>query len=122
MDCVEAKTTGERREVKMAEPSNTSTTISRRSTRLFIGEQDSVKVGNAVQPERESRHTSEEKELDRLHKARKPQQKKVAPTSSIGSPIIIPLVDFGKDLGIFPSTLEDIDDQGTLSLPRNIML
>lgn len=95
----------------MAEATNTTTTISRRSTRFFIGEQDAMEAGIAGQTEREPRHGSEEQE--RPQKAQKPQRNVPSTTSTEGP--IIPLVDFGKDLcGMFPTTVEDIDDHGTL--------
>lgn len=96
----------------MAE-ATTSTKISRRSTRLFIAEQDAMEAGIAGQIERESRQGSEEREQERLQKAQKPQ-KRDATTNNNEAPMI-PLVDFGKDLcGIFPSTAEDMVDHGML--------
>ena len=94
----------------MAEANSTS--IWRRSTRLFIGEQDAMEAGIAGQMERDSRHVSEEKEQEKPQKAQKSHQK-VATTNTIETPMI-PLVDFGRDLcGIFPLTAEDMDDHGT---------
>ena len=91
----------------------TGTTISRRSTRLFIVAQYDVEAGLAGQVERESRQGSEGKEQEKLQKALKPQ-KKVATANNKEAPMV-PLVDFGRDLcGIFPSTAEDMIDHGKL--------
>ena len=95
-----------KKEVKMAD-AKTSTTISRRSTRLFLEEQEAMEADM----ERELRLVSEQKEQEKSQKPSQPQ-KRTPPTNSIETPII-PLVDFGKDLcGIFPSTLEDMNDHG----------
>jgi hypothetical protein len=110
MNGVELITIIEKKEIRMAE-TKTSTTISRRSARLFLGEQEATEAGIPGQMERELRLVSEEKEQERSQKPMKPQ-KRTPPTSSIETPII-PLVDFGKDLcGILPSTLEDMNDHG----------
>lgn len=93
----------------------TSTTISRRSTRIFLEQQDSMEVGAAGHMEHESRHGSEEKEQERPQRAQKPQLKVPCP-NSIEAPMI-PLVDFGTDLcGVFPSTAGDMEDHIARSL------
>jgi tyrosine-protein phosphatase SIW14 len=115
MGCVETITIIERKEVEMAEATS-STTISRRSTRLFLGQQDSMEAGIAGHMECESRHGSEEKEQERPQRAQKPQLKVPCP-NSIEAPMI-PSVEFGRDLcGVFPSTAEDMDDNGMLQCP-----
>ena len=82
--------------------------ISRRSTRLFLGEQEAMEAGIIGQVERESMQFSEEKEQER---SQKPPMS-WPPENSIKVPTI-PLVDFGTDLsGIFPSTLEAMSDHG----------
>jgi tyrosine-protein phosphatase SIW14 len=97
----------------------TGTTISRRSTRLFIEEQDGMEAGTAGNIERESRQASEEKEQERYQKAQKPQ-KKVTTPDNIEAPMT-PLVDFGRDLcGLFPSTAEDMVDHGMALLQRSL--
>jgi hypothetical protein len=112
MSYIETITTIERTEANMAE-ATTRTTISRRPARPFMGEQGLRETGIDGQMERESQHPSEEKEQERSQKAPKPQ-KRPPSTNNIEAPII-PLVDFGKDFyGIFPSTLEDMDDHGML--------
>ncbi|KAG0651994.1 tyrosine-phosphatase [Hyphodiscus hymeniophilus] len=83
-----------------------ATTISRRSTRLFLEDQEATAGGVTGQTERESRQASEEKEQEKSQK----QQKRTPPSNSFEAPII-PMVDFGTDLrGIFPSALEDMND------------
>lgn len=96
----------------MAE-TTTSTTISRRSTRLFIEKQNAAEAGTAGQMElRESRNASEEKEQERPQKPQK-SQKRASPPNGTEGPIM-PMVDFGMDLsGLFPSALEDRKDQST---------
>lgn len=106
MNCVVTTTTIERKVAKMAETTN-STTISRRSTRLFIEEQNAAEAGIVGQMERESRNISEKEQ----EKSQKPQNR-TPPTNSVEGPII-PLVDFGMDLsGLFPSAVEDMKDHG----------
>lgn len=90
----------------------TSTTVSRRSTRLFLEEQSSAEAGTVGQMERESRNVSEETEQERPQKP----QKRTPPANSLDGPMI-PLVDFGMDLsGLFPSALEDMKDHGMPSI------
>jgi tyrosine-protein phosphatase SIW14 len=94
----------------MTEKTNT-VTVSRRSTRLFVEEQQLMEAGNAGQLGFESRYPSgDEKEIDR------PQREGVISSSSI-QVLKMPVVDLGKSLcPIFPATLEDIGKQGTFVL------
>jgi tyrosine-protein phosphatase SIW14 len=83
-------------------------TISRRSTRLFVEEQQFMEVGSAGQQGYESRFPpGDENERD------KPQREAVTSSSSVQA-LRMPTVDLGKMLcPIFPTTSEDIGKQGT---------
>jgi len=84
-------------------------TISRRSVRLFVEEQQPLETGNAVG--HESRYPSgDEKEHDR------PQRETVPSLGSIKA-LRVPVVELGKALcPIFPTTSEDIGKQGMFLL------
>jgi hypothetical protein len=91
------------------------TTISRRSTRLFPGQQSIMETGNSGQPGQESLRSSSgderERRKDKLPRTKQPPCGSETPMISL-----LPLVDFGKDLrGIFPATMEDADNHGMLS-------
>lgn len=94
----------------MSENKN-AVTISRRSTRLFVEEQQLAETGTTVQMGFESRCSSgDEKERERPH--REPTEA-VTSSSSIED-LRMPVVDLGKELcTIFPTTSEDIGKQGT---------
>jgi len=84
-------------------------TISRRSARLFVEEQQPLQIGNAVG--NESRYSpGDEKEYDR------PQRETVLSLGNIKAPRV-PVVELGKALcPIFPTTSEDIGKQGMFRL------
>jgi tyrosine-protein phosphatase SIW14 len=97
-------------ELKMAERS--SATVSRRSTRLFVEEQDNMERGNAGQILSESRYgpSGDEKEKE------KPQRDEKTSLTSNTAAGILPMVNLGKDIGgIFPTTVEDMAKHGTQS-------
>jgi tyrosine-protein phosphatase SIW14 len=86
-------------------------TVSRRSTRLFVEEQQLMEAGIVVHMGYESRYSSgDEKERDR------PQREAVTSSSTIKI-LRMPVVDLGKELcPIFPTTSEDIEKQGMFCL------
>ncbi len=92
---------------------NNAVTVSRRSTRLFVEEQQPMEAGIMVQMGYESRCSSgDEKERER------PQTEiRDAVTSSSSIEVLRrPAVDLGKELcPIFPTTSEDIEKQGIFS-------
>jgi hypothetical protein len=97
---------------KMSEKMN-AITISRRSNRLFVEEQQLLEAGKAGG--HESRQISgDEKERDR------PQRETVSTSSSI-KVLQMPVVELGMALcPIFPTTSEDIGKQGTLLLTLSV--
>jgi tyrosine-protein phosphatase SIW14 len=98
---------------KMPEKMN-AITVSRRSARLFVEEQQLIEAGNAVGHDPRYPPGSE-KERDR------PQREGVSSSSSIQS-FRIPVVDIGKVLcPIFPTTSEDIGKQGMLLMVQRIL-
>ena len=119
MVCVKSISTldfvaGAAKETKMAEGTNTSA-VSRRSTSLFVDEQEVMEAGNVSQMMYESRYGSSSDEKDK----EKPQlslsrESMTSSTISIEGGMI-PMVDLGKDLyGIFPTTVEDMGKHGML--------
>jgi hypothetical protein len=98
----------ETKKSKMSEKMN-AVTISRRSTRLFVEDQQAVETGNALGCD--SRYPpGDEKDRERL------ARETVTSSSSI-QVLRMPVVDLGKALcPIFPSTSEDIGKQGTFLL------
>jgi tyrosine-protein phosphatase SIW14 len=114
MTCVGSPSTigglaGDGTEMTMTE-ATTTTTVSRRSTRLLAKDQESVDTvfaGIAY----ETRYSSSSDE-DREESPRETSAARSSP-----EPRKIPDVDLGIDLsGIFPTTPEDIGKQGMLSL------
>jgi tyrosine-protein phosphatase SIW14 len=94
----------------MAEKTN-AVTISRRSTRLFVEEQQPMEAGNAL--------GCESKHLPGDEKQRERSAREAATSSSNIQVLRMPVVDLGKPLcPIFPTTLEDIEKQGAFLLVR----
>jgi len=93
------------KESKMSENKN-AITISRRSTRLFVEEQQLMEAGNVVHMGYESRYSSgDEKERDR-------SQREAVTSSTTVEVLRMPVVDLGKKLcPIFPTTSEDVGKQ-----------
>jgi hypothetical protein len=115
MDCVGSVTTidflsAEGTETNMAEA--TQTTVSRRSTRLCVKDQDSVEVGTAgIAYESRYGSSSDEKEKEKEKPARE-----TGPPSGNVDARVVPIVDLGIDLsGMFPTTAEDMGKHGMLS-------
>jgi tyrosine-protein phosphatase SIW14 len=85
-------------------------TVSRRSTRLFVDEQQLTEAETTVQLGYESRCScGDEKEREKLQR-----ELREAVTSSSSIEVLrMPVVDLGKELcPIFPTTSEDIGKQG----------
>ena len=124
MGCVKSISTidfvaREMKGTKMADVTNTNA-VSRRSTRLFVEEQEVMEAGNADQMGHESRYGSSSDEKDKERQPRKQPQMSLcresrrSSTSSVEG-VMIPMVDLGKDLcGIFPTT-EDMGKHGRFS-------
>jgi tyrosine-protein phosphatase SIW14 len=117
MACVGSVTTidflsGEGTETNMAEA--TQTTVSRRSTRLFVKDQDSAEVGTAGIAY-ESRYGSSSDEKEKEKEKERPARETGPPSGNVDARLV-PIVDLGIDLsGMFPTTAEDMGKQGMLS-------
>lgn len=86
-------------------------TISRRSTRFFVEDQQPMEKGNAL--------GCESKHLPGGEKQRERSAREAATSSSNIQVLRMPVVHLGKPLcPIFPTTLEDIEKQGAFLLGR----
>ncbi len=95
----------------MAKQTN-AITISRRSTRLFVEEEQPMEPGNYALGCESKYLPGDEKQRERL-------AREAATSSSNIQVLRMPVVDLGKPLcPIFPTTLEDIEKQGAFLLVR----